>query len=108
MGGWALRWRIWQTDIVTERFKKERESLGVPDGGWEGLIRKLKREGKGKGKEKEKERKVVEDAKLVAVVGRGKEDLVEEDLHLKEEEEEEEPSRDKAFMEETPPVKSLR
>lgn len=109
MGGWALRWRIWQTDMVTERFRKERESLGVPDHGWEGLIRKMKREGK----EKEEERKVVEDSKLVAIVGRRKEDLVEEDHNLKEQEEaqeqEEVPSRDKPFMEENPPlVKSLR
>lgn len=92
MGGWALRWRIWQTEMVTERFRKEREALGVPEGGWEGLIRKMKREGK--------ERKV-EDAKVVDLVG-GKEDVVDENELM------EEPSRDKAFMEETPPlVKSL-
>lgn len=93
MGGWALRWRIWQTEMVTERFRKERERLGVPEGGWEGLIRKMKREGK--------ERRV-EDAKVVVGVLRGKEGVEEED------DDKEEPSRDKAFMEEPPPlVKSL-
>lgn len=94
MGGWALRWRIWQTEMVTERFRRERERLGVPEGGWEGLIRKMKREGK--------ERRV-EDAKVVVgVVVRGKEGVEEED------DDKEEPSRDKAFMEEHPPlVKSL-
>lgn len=92
MGGWALRWRIWQTEMVTERFRRDRERLGVPEGGWEGLIRKMKREGK--------ERRV-EDAKVVVVV-RGKEGVEVEDDEM------EEPSRDKAFMEETPPlVKSL-
>lgn len=92
MGGWALRWRIWQTEMVTERFRRERESLGVPEGGWEGLIRKMKREGK--------ERRV-EDAKVVVVAVRGKERVGEDDVK-------EEPSRDKAFMEETPPlVKNL-
>lgn len=89
MGGWALRWRIWQTEMVTERFRRERESLGVPEGGWEGLIRKMKREGK--------ERRV-EDSKAVV---RGERGVEEDDVK-------EEPSRDKAFMEETPPlVKSL-
>lgn len=93
MGGWALRWRIWQTEMVTERFRRERERLGVPEGGWEGLIRKMKREGK--------ERRV-EDAKVVVGVVRGKEGVEEED------DDKEEPSRDKAFMEEPPPlVKSL-
>lgn len=93
MGGWALRWRIWQTEMVTERFRRERERLGVPEGGWEGLIRKMKREGK--------ERRV-EDAKVVVGVLRGKEGVEEED------DDKEEPSRDKAFMEEPPPlVKSL-
>lgn len=93
MGGWALRWRIWQTEMVTERFRRERERLGVPEGGWEGLIRKMKREGK--------ERRV-EDAKVVVGVVRGKEGVEEED------DDKEEPSRDKAFMEEHPPlVKSL-
>lgn len=91
MGGWALRWRVWQTEMVTERFKKERERLGVPEGGWEGLIRKMKREGK--------ERRVVvsgvEDAKVV----RGKEEVEEDD--------DEEPSRYKAPMEETLLVKNL-
>ncbi len=93
MGGWALRWRIWQTEMVTERFRRERERLGVPEGGWEGLIRKMKREGK--------ERRV-EDAKVVVGVVRGEEGVEEED------DDKEEPSRDKAFMEEPPPlVKSL-
>lgn len=93
MGGWALRWRIWQTEMVTERFRRERERLGVPEGGWEGLIRKMKREGK--------ERRV-EDAKVVVGVARGEEGVEEED------DDKEEPSRDKAFMEEPPPlVKSL-
>lgn len=99
MGGWALRWRIWQTEKVTERFKRERESLGVPEGGWEGLIRKMKREGKGK------ERRV-EDANVVVVaVKGGKEEGVEEEDHDDVREEEEEPSRgDKPFMEETHPL----
>lgn len=93
MGGWALRWKIWQTEMVSERFKKERERLGVPEGGWEGLIRKMKREGK--------ERKVGDDAKIVVL--RPKEEV--DDDHAKEEEKQ---SRDKAFMEETPLlVKSL-
>jgi len=30
MGGWKLRWRIMQTDKVKERFRKEREALGLP------------------------------------------------------------------------------
>lgn len=94
MGGWALRWRIWQTEMVTERFRREREALGVPEGGWEGLIRKMKREGK----EKEKESGRLEDPKLDVVVVRGKEELEQDDVK------EEEPSRDKAFMEETPPL----
>lgn len=109
MGGWELRWRIWQTDMVAERFRREREALGVPEGGWEGLIRKMKREGKGKGKER---RRLEEDSKLEVVRGNGKEELererereleleLEDDDHVKEEE----PSRrGKAFMEEeTPP-----
>jgi large subunit ribosomal protein L28 len=28
--GWKLRWRIMQTDAVKERFRKERETLGLP------------------------------------------------------------------------------
>lgn len=94
MGGWALRWTLWQTERVRERFRTERESLGVPEGGWEGLIRKMKREGKGR----------------VVVSGRGggarNEGCVEGKEEVKEEEEEE-PSRDKAFMEESPLMKSL-
>lgn len=94
MGGWALRWRIWQTEMVTQRFRRERETLGVPEGGWEGLIRKMKREGKEKAKERRPE-----DAKLLV---RGKEEVEENDVK-------EEPSGDKAFMEETPSlVKTLR
>jgi large subunit ribosomal protein L28 len=30
MGGWKLRWRIMQTDAVMERFRKQRELLGLP------------------------------------------------------------------------------
>lgn len=30
MGGWKLRWRIMQTESVKERFRKEREELGLP------------------------------------------------------------------------------
>jgi large subunit ribosomal protein L28 len=30
MGGWKLRWRIMQTDKVKERFRKQREALGLP------------------------------------------------------------------------------
>ncbi|KAK7553615.1 hypothetical protein IWX49DRAFT_550127 [Phyllosticta citricarpa] len=30
MGGWALRWRIMQTDVVKKRFEKERKLLGLP------------------------------------------------------------------------------
>lgn len=91
MGGWALRWRVWQTEMVTERFRRERERLGVPEGGWEGLIRKRKREGNGRVVVRG-----VEDTKPV----RGKEGAEEDD-------DREEPSRDKAFMEETPLVESL-
>lgn len=91
MGGWALRWRVWQTEMVTERFKRERERLGVPEGGWEGLIRKMKREGK--------ERRVVVSGVEGAKVVRGKEEVEEHD--------DEEPSRYKALMEETLLVKSL-
>lgn len=87
MGGWALRWRVLQTEMVTERFRRERERLGVPEGGWEGLIRKMKREGKGR----------VEDAKVV----RGKKEAEEN------EGDKEEPSRDKVFMEEISLVKRL-
>jgi large subunit ribosomal protein L28 len=39
MGGWKLRWRIMQTDKVKERFRKEREALGLlpleDELGWE-------------------------------------------------------------------------
>lgn len=30
MGGWKLRWRIMQTDTVKERFRAQRELLGLP------------------------------------------------------------------------------
>lgn len=30
VGGWKLRWRIMQTDKVKERFRREREMLGLP------------------------------------------------------------------------------
>ncbi|KAK2627527.1 hypothetical protein QTJ16_003493 [Diplocarpon rosae] len=30
MGGWKLRWRIMQTDRVKERFRRQREQLGLP------------------------------------------------------------------------------
>ncbi|XMA13111.1 hypothetical protein WAI453_005902 [Rhynchosporium graminicola] len=30
MGGWKLRWRIMQTDRVKERFRRERELMGLP------------------------------------------------------------------------------
>ncbi|KAK8165458.1 hypothetical protein BKA80DRAFT_271422 [Phyllosticta citrichinensis] len=30
MGGWALRWRIMQTDAVKKRFEKQRKLLGLP------------------------------------------------------------------------------
>lgn len=30
MGGWKLRWRIMQTDKVKERFRLQREMLGLP------------------------------------------------------------------------------
>lgn len=30
MGGWLLRWRIIQTPTVKERFRKQREQLGLP------------------------------------------------------------------------------
>ncbi|PSS07154.1 hypothetical protein M430DRAFT_73591, partial [Amorphotheca resinae ATCC 22711] len=30
MGGWKLRWRIMQTEKVKERFRKQREALGLP------------------------------------------------------------------------------
>ncbi|KAL3421864.1 54S ribosomal protein L24, mitochondrial [Phlyctema vagabunda] len=30
MGGWKLRWRIMQTDVVKERFRLERAALGLP------------------------------------------------------------------------------
>lgn len=90
MGGWALRWRLWQTEMVRERFRTERERLGVPEGGWEGLIRKMKREGKG--------REVVGGGENTNAVGRIEEVNADE---------EEEPNRDKAFMEEIPLVKGL-
>ncbi|KAI9697293.1 MAG: 39S ribosomal protein L24, mitochondrial [Candelina mexicana] len=31
MGGWRLRWRIMQTDAVRERYRLERERLGLPE-----------------------------------------------------------------------------
>ncbi|KAI9783038.1 MAG: 39S ribosomal protein L24, mitochondrial [Candelina submexicana] len=31
MGGWRLRWRIMQTDVVRERYRLEREKLGLPE-----------------------------------------------------------------------------
>lgn len=83
MGGWALRWKIGQTEMVRERFRLERERLGVPEGGWEGLIRKMKSEGKGKGRELGLDTKIV-------VIGGGNEE-VKEDV---------EPIKEKAFMEE--------
>lgn len=85
MGGWALRWTLWQTETVRERFRRERERLGVPEGGWEGLIRKMKREGKGR----------------VVVSGGG--GGVEETKAVGGNEEEEH----KAFMEEIPLMESL-
>ncbi|QSZ32501.1 hypothetical protein DSL72_002079 [Monilinia vaccinii-corymbosi] len=30
MGGWKLRWRIMQTDAVKERFRAQREKMGLP------------------------------------------------------------------------------
>lgn len=30
MGGWKLRWRIMQTEKVKERFRAQREQLGLP------------------------------------------------------------------------------
>jgi large subunit ribosomal protein L28 len=30
MGGWKLRWRIMQTEVVKERFRKQRELMGLP------------------------------------------------------------------------------
>ena len=30
MGGWKLRWRIMQTEKVKERFRVQREQLGLP------------------------------------------------------------------------------
>jgi large subunit ribosomal protein L28 len=30
MGGWKLRWRIMQTEAVKERFRRQREALGLP------------------------------------------------------------------------------
>ncbi|KAL2073604.1 hypothetical protein VTL71DRAFT_10930 [Oculimacula yallundae] len=30
MGGWKLRWRIMQTEKVKERFRREREMMGLP------------------------------------------------------------------------------
>ena len=31
MGGWKLRWRIMQTDVVKERFRKQRLAMGLPE-----------------------------------------------------------------------------
>lgn len=31
MGGWALRWRIMSTNVVRERFKRQRAEMGLPD-----------------------------------------------------------------------------
>lgn len=90
MGGWALRWRLWQTEMVRERFRTERERLGVPEGGWEGLIRKMKREGKGR-----------------EVVGGGEDTNGVGGIEEVDVDEEEGPNRDKAFMEEIPLVKGL-
>lgn len=100
MGGWALRWSLWQTDMVRERFRTERERLGVPEGGWEGLIRKMKREGKGR--------------ELGLGVGGGDTKVVEgdEDVRIQEDEgavdDDEEPiNKEKAFMEEISLAESL-
>ncbi len=30
MGGWKLRWRIMQTEAVKERFRRQRELIGLP------------------------------------------------------------------------------
>lgn len=30
MAGWKLRWRIMQTDAVKERFRRQREQMGLP------------------------------------------------------------------------------
>lgn len=30
MGGWKLRWRVMQTEAVKQRFRAEREALGLP------------------------------------------------------------------------------
>jgi len=30
MGGWKLRWRIMQTETIKERFRLERQALGLP------------------------------------------------------------------------------
>ncbi|TGO37456.1 hypothetical protein BHYA_0097g00330 [Botrytis hyacinthi] len=30
MGGWKLRWRIMQTDTIKERFRAQREKMGLP------------------------------------------------------------------------------
>ena len=30
MGGWKLRWRVMQTEAIKERFRAEREALGLP------------------------------------------------------------------------------
>lgn len=48
MGGWALRWRLLQTESVKERFRRERERLGVPEGGLQALMERMmvKEEGK--------------------------------------------------------------
>ena len=32
--GWRLRWRVMRTGKVREKFRRERERLGLPVGGW--------------------------------------------------------------------------
>ncbi|KAL9098988.1 MAG: hypothetical protein Q9163_005443 [Psora crenata] len=41
--GWALRWKIMQTEAVKERIGRNREALGLPREGWE-QRRKMERE----------------------------------------------------------------
>jgi len=39
MGGWALRWRLMRTEKVRERFRLQRVAMGLPEGGYEDVMK---------------------------------------------------------------------
>ncbi|MCJ1381551.1 39S ribosomal protein L24, mitochondrial [Xylographa soralifera] len=39
MGGWALRWRLMRTEKVRERFRMQRVAMGLPEGGYEEVMK---------------------------------------------------------------------